>query len=159
MGVAGRSRDHVEELLSELESAYESFPVNQTTISVSEEYYDQVVERCEQGVARVDVHVHNDQDDVLLVENGDGLAAPGEVLTTEDSLEQRARRAVRQAAGVECRIDSIQKVTIAGVHSEADPDADPVYRLVVLLSGQLVSGSPTPEGQWQADPPESELVI
>jgi len=159
MGVAGRSRDHVEELLSELESAYDSFPVNQTTVSVSAEHYDRVVEQCQRGIARVDVHVHNDQDDVLLVENGDGLTAPGEILTAEDSLEERAKRAVRQSTGVECRIETIQEVTIAGVHSEADPDAEPVYRLVVLMSAQVVSGAASPDGHWQADPPESELVI
>jgi len=159
MGVAGRSRDHVEALLGDLESAYESFPVNQTTISVSGEYYEQVVEQAQQGVARADVHVHNDEGDVLLVETGDGLVAPGEIISTEDSLEQRAKRAVRQAAGVECRIETIEEATIAGVHSKSDPDAEPVYRLVVLLSGRLVSGTPGPQGQWQADPPESELVI
>jgi len=158
MGVAGRSRDHVEELLSELESAYDSFPVNQTTVSVSADHYERAVERYQQGVARLDIHVHNDQNDVLLVENDDGLTVPGETISASDSLEQRARRAVRQATGVECRIESIQEVTIAGVHSEPDPDADPVYRLVVLLSGRLVSGTPT-AGKWQADPPESELVI
>lgn len=159
MGVAGRSREHVEELLADLESAYESFPVNQTTVAVSGEHYDHVVELAQEGVARVDVHVHNDQGDVLLVETGDGLVAPGEIIRAEDSLEQRARRAVRQATGVECRIEAIEEATIAGVHSKAEPDADPVYRLVVLLSGRPVAGTPSADGQWQADPPESQLVI
>ena len=159
MGVAGRSRDHVEELLAELESDYDSFPVNQTTVSVSAEQYDRVVEQWRRGIARVDVHVHNDQNDVLLVEDDDDLTVPGEVVTEGDSLERRARRAVRQATGVECEVETIEEVTIAGVHNEADPDAEPAYRLVVLMSGRLASGTAGPDGRWQADPPESQLVI
>lgn len=157
MGVAGRSRDHVEEMLSELESAYSSFPISQTTITVSAEYYNRALRQFEEGVAKVDVHVHNDDDDVLLIENGDNLTPPGETITADESLEHQARRAVTQETGAECRIESIKQVTIVGVHSESDPDADPVYRLVVILSGELVSDSDT--GEWQDDPPESELPI
>ncbi|MFB6179957.1 MAG: NUDIX hydrolase [Halorientalis sp.] len=159
MGVAGRSRDHVEELISDLESAYDSFPINQTTVTVPAEHYERVEEQCRQGVARVDVYVRNEQDDVLMVEDGNELTVPGETVTADDSLERRARRAVKQATGVECHVETILKATIAGVHSEADPDADPIYRLVVLLSASLSAETPSVDGQWQTEPPGRELVI
>ncbi|PSP51619.1 hypothetical protein BRC67_07185 [Halobacteriales archaeon QH_3_68_24] len=68
MAVVEVSREVIEERLGALEEAYPSFTVNQTTLSVSPEAYDRAREQCRDGVADVYVQVHNEADDVLLVE-------------------------------------------------------------------------------------------
>ncbi|MFB6082922.1 MAG: hypothetical protein ABEJ94_01590 [Halorientalis sp.] len=61
--------------------------------------------------------------------------------------------------GVECRIDGVQAVTIAGVRNEGDSEADPAYRLIALFDGTHVGGTLPAGCQWRADPPESQLLI
>jgi ADP-ribose pyrophosphatase YjhB (NUDIX family) len=155
MSLAGRSRDHVAEMLAELEDGYGSFPVSQTTVSIPSGCYEETVREWRQTVARVDVHVRNDAGEVLARADGDEVRPPGSAVGPEESLEERARRAV----GVECRIDGLQAVTIAGVQNEHDTDDDPVYRLVALFDGTHVGGTPPADCRWLADPPESQLLI
>jgi len=159
MGVAGQSRDHVEAVLADLEGSYESFAVTQTTVSVSRETYERTVERCEEGVCRVDVHVQNQAGEVLVVETEDGRVPPGETVGADGSLEREARRAVEEATGVECHIDAIEEVTIAGIHDETETATTPVYRILVLVTGRKVAGSCSQDSSWAVDPPESELLI
>jgi len=158
MSLAGRSRDCVEDLLAELEAEYGSFPVSQTTVSVSSECYEETAREWEGTVGRVDVHVRNDADEVLVLPDGDEVRPPASTVSSGGSIEERARRAV-QSTGVECRIDGLEAVTIAGVRNEDDAEADPVYRLLALFTGTHVGGTPPTEGQWRADPPESQLLI
>ncbi|SEN22464.1 hypothetical protein SAMN05216388_100296 [Halorientalis persicus] len=155
MSLAGRSRDHVTEMLAELEAEYGSFPVSQTTVSIPSGCYEETVREWRQTVARVDVHVRNDAGEVLARADGDEVRPPGSAVGPEESLEERARRAV----GVECRIDGLQAVTIAGIQNEHDADDDPVYRLVALFDGTHVGGTPPADCRWLADPPESQLLI
>jgi hypothetical protein len=159
MSVVDRSRDHVEDLLADLEEGFESFPVTQTTVSVPSSGYERLAERCREGIARVAVHVHNDSGEVLLVEGDDGLVVPGTSITAEESVEGSAREAVTQLGGIDCRIEEIQEVTIAGVHDEHDPDREPVYRLVVLVSASQTGGSPAAGSCWSSDPPETEILV
>jgi len=158
MNLAGRSRDCVEDLLAELEAGYGSFPVSQTTVSVSSECYEEIAREWEGTVGRVDVHVRNDADEVLVRPEGEAVRAPASTVSSGASIENRARSAV-QSTGVECRIDGLEAVTIAGVRNEDDAEADPVYRLLVLFTGTHVSGTPPAECQWRAEPPESQLLI
>ena len=159
MSLAGRSRSHVETLLAELEAGYQSFPVTQTTVSVPAGCYEATADEWRQEAARADVHVHNDAGEVLVLTDDDGPRAPRSVVGTDESIETRARRAVNQSVGVECRIEGLEAVTIAGVQHETDPNADPIYRLVALFDGTHVAGTPAADWQWRADPPESRLLI
>jgi ADP-ribose pyrophosphatase YjhB (NUDIX family) len=159
MNLAGRSRDHVEDLLAELEDGYGSFPVSQTTVSVPAGCYEETVREWRQAVARVDVHVRNEAGEVLVLADDDEVRPPGSAVGPDESIEERARRAVIRSVGVECRIDGLQAVTIAGVQSEHDVEADPVYRLVALFAGTHVGGTPAADCHWHADPPASQLLI
>jgi len=158
MNLAGRSRDCVEDLLAELEAEYGSFPVSQTTVSVSSGCYEETAREWEGTVGRVDVHVRNDADEVLVLPDGEEVHVPASTVGSGGSIEDLARSAVR-SAGVECRIDGIEAVTIAGVRNEDDAEADPIYRLLALFSGTHVGDTAPAEGQWSAEPPESQLLI
>ena len=159
MSLAGRSRDHVAEMLAELEAEYGSFPVSQTTVSIPSGCYEETVQEWRQTVARADVHVRNDAGDVLVLADGDEMRPPGSPVGPAESIEERARQGVSRSAGVECRIDGLQAVTIAGVQNEHDADDDPVYRLVALFDGTHVGGTPPADCRWLAEPPESQLLI
>ncbi|WP_424019699.1 hypothetical protein ACOZ4N_09580 [Halorientalis pallida] len=159
MTLAGRSRDQVEDMLAELEAGYGSFPVSQTTVSVPSGCYEETVREWRRAVARADVHVRNEAGEVLVLADGDEVRPPGSAVSPDQSIEERARRAVSRSVGVECRIDGLQAVTIAGVQNEHDADDDPVYRLVALFAGTHVGGTPAAGCQWHADPPESQLLI
>ncbi|RXK48421.1 hypothetical protein [Halorientalis pallida] len=159
MSLAGRSRDRVEDMLAELEQGYESFPVSQTTVSIPSGCYEETVQEWRQSVARADVHVRNEAGEVLVMSDGDEARPPGSAVGPAESIEDRARRAVTNSVGVECRIDGLQAVTIAGVRNEHDADDDPVYRLVALFDGTHVDGTLPADCRWRADPPESQLLI
>jgi hypothetical protein len=158
MGVAEWSRDHVEDLLADLERQYQTFPVNQTSVTLPQSDYRRVADRCRQGIARVDVRVRNDDDEVLMIERDDELTLPGRLLEDRDAIEREAQVAVHQAAGIECTIEGLCNVTIAGISNEDDPESETLYRLLVLLQARALDESTPPDCRWQPDDPPVNLV-
>jgi L-aminopeptidase/D-esterase-like protein len=158
MGVAEWSRDHVEDLLADLEQRYSTFPVDQTTVTLPRDDYRRVADRCQQSVARVDVRVQNDDGDVLMVETDGELTLPGRPLDNRDAIEREAQVAVHQTAGIECAIEGLDHATIAGVTNGDDTDSETVYRLLVMLTANALEGSPSQNCQWQQEDPPVEVV-
>lgn len=156
MPAADLSGDGVTERLGALEEAY-SFPVNQTTLSVSEEAYERARERCVDGFADVYVQVFNDADDVLLVERQGKWVVPHAKPDRGEQLEVGTRRAIAEQTGVECRLTDLERATILGVRHESDPDREPVYRLVTVFGGERVGGEPVDGASWHADLPDAAL--
>lgn len=159
MSVSELSRDRVEGRLASLEETYSSFPVNQTTLSVSTDTYERAHERCEAGLVDVYVAVYNDTEDVLLLGGEGAWELPHAESTTEERLEERARTEVRDATGVRCSITGVRRVTIIGILDETDETRDPVYQLVAVLSGEQVGGSPREAVEWRSALPESARPI
>ena len=157
MPVAERSRERVQSRIATFEETYDSFPINQTTLSVSAAAYRRARERCHEGTVDAYVRIHGDSDDVLLVDGDDGAVVPNVVLGPEERLEAGARRAVSEATGVECSVTSLDRVTILGIRNDDDPDHDPVYRLVVVLTGSYVDGTPTADAAWHPTLPETAV--
>lgn len=158
MDVVERSRDRVEELLSALESEYESFAVRQTTATVPSAYYERVHERYRDDVGRVDVHVTNDDGDVLVVGTEDEPRLPSAYVSDAGAITSAGRCAVETTTDVACAVDGLDAVTIVGVHDDAAPDGDPIYCLVALLRGEHVAGEPSGECRWATEPPTTDLV-
>jgi hypothetical protein len=158
MGVADRSRAHVEELLAALETSYDGFPVNQTSVTVPPPQFERVSERCRDGTARFDVHVHNDRGEVLVVDDERGPAVPSVAVHPDEPVTDRAREAVRARTGVEFALDGVIEATIAGVRDERAPENTPVYRLIAQLAGEYVAGEPGQAVRWTADPPSPTLL-
>ena len=158
MGVADRSRDHVEAVLSALESTYDGFPVNQTSVTVPPAQFERVDRRCREGTARIDVHVRNERGEVVVVDADRRPMVPSVAVDPQESVADRARDGVRTQTGVEFAVDGLLEVTIAGVRDERAPDESQIYRLIALLGGQHVSGDPAPRGRWTADAPTPTLL-
>ena len=113
--------------------------------------------RVPDGVADVYVRVHNDDGEVLHAEGDGRPRVPRCVGTSAKPLVDRARTAVEEATGVSCVIDEIVRVTIAGVRNAENPDADTVYRLLVLFDATYDSGQ-AQNGVWQSDSEIPEFV-
>ena len=73
MSVGEVSRERVEQRLVSLDEAFESFPVNQTTLTVAPETYRQVREQAQQGLVDAYVQLSNDAGQVLLGEGDGGI--------------------------------------------------------------------------------------
>jgi ADP-ribose pyrophosphatase YjhB (NUDIX family) len=159
MGVAARSRERVERRLADLEGAYGSFPITQTTISLPGPRYVRAREQHQDGLVDVYAEVHNDEGEVLHVERDTGLALPGTATDVEDSLEQGLRRAVERETGIECDIDGLTGVTIAGIRNEDDPDGVTVYRLVVVFSAVHESGVANGSAAWATEVRDVQPVV
>lgn len=157
MSAVDLSGDRVADRLGALEEAYASFPVNQTTLSVSGDAYERVRERCADGLADVYVQVYNDDGEVLLVERDGGWVVPHAEPRRAERLERGTRRALAERTGVECRLTDLERATILGVRHEDDPEREPVYRLVAVFAAVRTAGTPAADAAWWADVPESAL--
>lgn len=157
MESVGRSRDVIGTGIDSLQQRHGPFPVNQTTISLSPEGYRDAVGRARDGFADVYVRVENDDGEVLHVE-GDGRSrVPRCVGSSTKPIAERARDAVQEATGVRCAIDTIVRVTIAGVRNAENTDAETVYRLLVLVDAAY-DGGQTEQGVWRSEPTIPEFV-
>ena len=148
MGSDGTARDPIGDGIDRLEDAFGSFPVNQTTLSVGTSDYDTARERGDNAVY-VYVRVRNDEGEVLHLRDADEPSVPRYVRNFETELRPHVREWIREETGVECAVSDVTRATIAGVHDESDPDAPPLYRLLVLVDADYEGG--TPDGAvWEA---------
>jgi len=157
MSVGEVSRERVEQRLVSLDETFDSFPVNQTTLTVSPETYRQVRERTEQGLVDAYVQLYDDADRVLLDSaDGEGVV-PSVEPSPGETIVDGVCRAVDDLTGVDCSLTGLERVTILGVCREDADDPDPVYRLVVVFAGDAVGGTPGSGFEWVDTVPESAL--
>jgi hypothetical protein len=156
MSVGEVSRERVEQRLVSLDEAFESFPVNQTTLTVAPETYRQVREQAQQGLVDAYVQLSNDAGQVLLGE-GDGGVDPVVEPSPGETLVDGVCRAIDDLTGVECTLTGLERVTILGVCREDADEPDPVYRLVVVFAGDAVGGTAGTDFEWVDAVPESAL--
>lgn len=157
MPVAELSRERVAERLTGLQESYDSFPINQTTLTVATDAYERARDRCQRGLVDAYVQVSDDDGDVLLVERDGGWVVPHAEPGPGKRIETGARQAVRERTGVECSVTGLRRVTILGVRDVGDRERPPVYRLVAVFTADRVAGSPADGSAWHADLPESAL--
>lgn len=150
MGIAERSRARVEELLSELEVAYDSVPVNQTTLALSGERYERAREQYADRSVDTYVELRNDAGEVLHVREDGSVGLPGTVGDPADSLEEAVRQAVGAQAGVDLVIDGVSEVTIVGLSNADDEDAAVLYRLLVVFEADYAGGDLAENAEWRA---------
>lgn len=137
------SREDVADRLEELEEEYGQFDVRQTTVSVGADEHASAAEA--PGVVDVRVRVHNDDGEVLVVDDDLPWSPVGE----ETSLPVAAQEAVHEDAGVDCVVEGLERVTIVCVRGE--DDADPVYRLTAEFEATAPGGEPDAAATWRAD--------
>jgi len=151
MRVVEHSSASVEATLSELETAYGSFPVNQTTVAVSADRYERAREADKRG--RIDLYatVQNGEGAILHVDGGSSRVLPGVSVERGTSLEPTLESAVREKTGVECRLDEVTEARIVGIRDRSRDDRETVYRLAVVFEARYRAGSTTDDACWLED--------
>ena len=140
MSVSERSEDWVADQLSRLTDEYGSAPVHQVSWSVSGSRYDEAAAADATEHAAAGVRVTNDTDETLLVRDRHSeWAPPRGAVAPDESLEAGAVRNVREATGIECEVDDIERITIVSIGDESDRDRQPIYCLIVLFVGSCDS--------------------
>ncbi len=154
MGAVEQSSGAVESYLSALEESYDSFSINQRTVTVSPEQYDREHERS--GAIEVYTKVENENDEVLYIEANGAVQLPSTRIGIQDSLEPTAKSTVSEQTGVNCAITDLDTVTILGLRNEQADDAEALYRLAVLFEAQPTDGTPATDALWQPYDPEAQ---
>lgn len=162
MDAAGRSEQWVEDQLGRLTDEYDSSSVHQTSWAVPAERYERIAGVAADERAAAGVRVTNEDSEVLLVQDRrDEWAAPRGRVEPDESLETGAIRNVREATGVECAIEDVERISIVGVGDETDRDRSSIYCLVVLFAGscgpdERVDPAETPV-RWRRSRPTDGL--
>jgi len=148
MGVPERSRERVEAKLDEFEDLYGSFVVNQTTITLPDDQYTKLRERGNPNPVAAYVAVYNDDDEILHVDVDGDHELPGIAAQLGGSLEPALKTEVADTAAVDCVVDSLDQVTIAGLRNADDPNAETLYNLVVVFHATHEAGVPAEGAEW-----------
>lgn len=150
MGVVEQTSGAVESQLTSLEETYGSFSVNQRTVTVPTEQYER---RCgKEGCRRIDLYakVHNDDAEVLHVEREGTTVLPSAETTIDAALEQAARETVESEAGIRCRIEGLEAVTILALQDGDDTDRETVYTLAVQVEATHTGGTTDADAVWES---------
>jgi hypothetical protein len=150
MGTAAQSQARVEDLITDLERLYDSFPVNQRTVALPRERYEHAQERFEGQSVDSFVEIENDDGDVLHVGEDGAEALPGSVGRPGEALQHEAARAVARQTGVDFSIDGLSEVTILGISNADESDAETLYRILVVFSANYEGGEPLPGTVWRS---------
>lgn len=156
MGVVEQSQETVEAYLSVLEESYNSFPINQTTVSVPTEEYQSERERADAGCVDLYAKVENAESEVLHLREEDELVLPS-ARTSEADFEYTVIDSVRESTGVSCRVKGIEQATILGIH-DAESDEGAVYRLALVFEGVPESDSPNTDAVWHSTVEVPEII-
>jgi len=148
MGVVERSSANVESCISELEDSYGPFPINQTTLAVPDNEYQQARDDAQEDTVDLYAKVHNDEAEVLHVQEQGTVALPSTTASANAVLGAEAERTVQQLTGVDCSITGVEQATILGITND-EAECETVYRLAVLFEAHHDDGAVNEEAVWQ----------
>ena len=157
MGAVEQSSGEIESYLSSLEESYGSFSINQQTVTVSAEQYDR--EYTENDSVEVYVKVENESQDILHLDEGGEPTLPSTTVPFGESLEPMVKSTVAQEAGVNCRIQTLETVTILGLHKSDSGDSETLYRLAMVFEAKTPTGGGNERVVWKDYEPESSSLL
>ena len=159
MGRVAGSRPHIEELLTELEAQYGSFPVNQTTVSLPATQFDRVRANRTPHCIDAYVEVRNDDSEVLHVQDDGAMHLPGDAISTDEAIEKQVTDTVASMTGIDCTVTAIGSATIAGLRNEDDPTLDTQYHLIVVFNALYRGGTVEADADWKQEPARLDAVF
>ncbi|MFC6722802.1 hypothetical protein ACFQHN_35865 [Natrialbaceae archaeon GCM10025896] len=157
MGAVEQSSGVVESYLSTLEESYGSFSINQRTVALSAEQYTEEDDR--EATVELQIQVENEDAEVLYVEEGGTLTLPSTTVSMDESLEPTVKSTVAEKAGIECRIQELDTVTILGLHNADDGESETLYRLAVIFEATHESGAVDEQAIWKEENTERNPVF
>lgn len=163
MDAADRTRRAVDAELARLEREHGGFEVVEKRWAVSERWHERTLRRAAAGaLGGAGAWLVGDDGEVLLVrrEGERRWEEPGGTHEPGESLEETARREVREEAGVDCELSGVAQAHRITVACEDDSDRPALDQLFVIFRGRPAGGEPRPrEGEiaaveWWDDHPD-----
>lgn len=149
MGAVERSYAVVESQIETLGEAYSSFSINQTTVAVDQERYEQELAQSDATEIAVYAKVHNESSEVLYLPEGDSLRLPSTTASSVENVESAARDAIQETVEVECDFGGLDAATILGVRDAGDDSRDTIYSLAVFFEAFVADEAVTVDARWQ----------
>ncbi|MDZ7746992.1 MAG: hypothetical protein U5K28_10965 [Halobacteriales archaeon] len=139
------ARERVTARLAQLRGSYDNFDIQQTTVSVSPEEFDNVTDDEETVLA--EVHVENEAGDRLLIDSSTGWHPPSTTVSTGQSLTETVRDTVSRQTGVVPDIEALEQAAIVAVGCASNDDE--AYQLQLRFSATPERGEPVPPAAWR----------
>lgn len=140
--------------LEALYDAYDGFDVTQTTVTVGRSEFESVESRGD--VAEVRVRVRG-ADGVLAVTEDDERVTPGGVVDGDGPLTDAAAELVAEQTGVDCRIEGLDRVSLACLQCE-ETGAE-VWELSALFAAVADSQAPADGAAWCERLPDHSVAF
>lgn len=147
MSITERSREHVRELGERLREEYGEFETVEKTWRHPPGFYEELVERFEEGYAGgAGAWVYDEDGRVLLVKDrgGTGWSDPGGKRQPGESFVETAHRAVRESTGVDVDVTGVLELHEIEVYDGTDPDRSALYEPIVVFEAQYAGGTIDP---------------
>jgi len=171
MTVEERTREEVRRRLDRLESEYGQFPVIEETVTNDSDYFALGVERAANGwIGDAGAWVTDADGRALLIRHEAGSerwGTPGGGHEPGETLDETARREVREETGVEVRLTGVYRARRKTVVHEVNPERR-FDMLTVWFEGEPASedaestdttieigDDEVVEARWFAEPPEA----
>ena len=163
MNLEERTREEVTRRLNRFETKYGAFSAHQETVTNEPDFFEQGRRLAEKGwVGDAGAWVTDERGRVLLIRHAsapDRWGTPGGGHEPGETLEETARREVREETGVECSLTDIWFARRKTIVHENDPD-ERIDMLTVQFEaeyegGELAIGDDEIlEAKWFTDPPK-----
>ena len=150
-----QSRDRVTETLARLQERYAPFDVEQTSVGVPSEVFDEVVDG---DVLDATVRVRNENGEVLVTEADEERTAPRVSYDPDTDPAAELEAALLAETGVGCRVEELRDVAIVTVHDEDDTEREPAYLLEEHFEGRYEDGTPAGGLAWREDVEETSVA-
>ncbi|XVH31976.1 NUDIX hydrolase [Haloferacaceae archaeon DSL9] len=162
MDIQERTRKEVQRRLNRLRDAYGEFPLDQETVTNEPDFFENGLRLAEEGwIGDAGAWVTDEKDRVLLIRHSDATdrwGPPGGGHEPGESLEETARREVREETGVECSLTEVYWGRQKTIVHENDPD-ERIHMLTIEFEAEYEGGEleigddEILEAKWFAEPP------
>ena len=166
MNAKEKTKAEVKRRLNRLEEQYGSFKVHEETVKNDPDFFEQGKEMVKEGwIGDAGAWVTDDDGRVLMIRHKgvpDEWGVPGGGHEPRETMEETARREVREETGVECTIVDVNFARRKTIVLESDPD-EQYYMLTVIFDAECEEGTISInddeilEAKWLAQPPENIL--
>ncbi|SEK98633.1 NUDIX hydrolase [Haloferax larsenii] len=163
MDIEERTRNEVQRHLGQLRNKYGEFPLDQERVTNEPDFFKKGVRLAEEGwIGDAGAWVTDDEGRVLLIRHSnspDEWGTPGGGHEPGESLEETARREIREETGVECSLTGVYWARQKTIVHENDSNKQ-ISMLTIEFEADYTGGeldigdSEILEAKWFAEPPK-----
>lgn len=166
MDVEEKTETEVRRRLNRLEDRYGTFEVHEVTVENDPDFFEHGKEMAKEGwIGDAGAWVTDGEGQVLMIRHegeADEWGIPGGGHEPGETMEETARREVREETGVECAISDVNFARRKTIVLESNPE-ERYYMLTVVFDARYKGGTiaigdeEILEAKWFSEPPENVL--